>query len=474
MTERANQETRTTRSRSNSSQSRSSHGSAGSSKSTPQPSQGLQHSNVPERTSRIASSHSTQERPSYRYVSVHDRNSSDYTIKEGGQINYGPGEDLGPDEKQALQTHYGINGRAFPDTRLNQYNQSHKNYVKAAQAAGRPLTEQEQVADKIKGKANAPNSSINHIIASGTGQNILNHETLRFNQGKAQVEQSANLSSESGQEAIGSGLAKQAAAVGRVQGYNRGIINERKAESLGGKVQTRKRIYGEPPKPSESSDDSDDSDKDLKRREYIRSKAMAHTLTAFQNPYPEKRSQAYKDVLKMTFDSPGNLRVGDEYGNNQASTGFDAPLNREGKPTDRSENLLAAHQAYVPDRLEDKMFSVDSNENRISSSQSAPSPSTPPPVPGSSRQSQPISRTPSPRPSQAGPSTPPAGPRPLPPHLSTPPAPDPKRQALLPVRPRHPGKQPLASPSTPTPAPRPQSPASPSGSRSRSPSSRRR
>lgn len=300
--------------------------------------------------------------PSYRYVSQQDKQGA-HTV-QGGQINYGPGKNLTPVEKQALKTHYGENGKTFADKRLDQYDSSHQTYVEAvkgrnklkvAEGTNRPLTEQEQVAKDTK--KNAPNSSINHIIASGTGQNIRNHETLRFNQGKAQVDGAANLSPADRQKKISLGLANQAAAVGRVQGYNRAIIDERHDEPLNNHP-TTKRIYGQ-------HSGTLDSEK-------TRNQAMKHTLTAFQGKNPDERSQAYKDVSKMTFDSPGNLRVGDKYGNNQASTGFDAPLDRNSKPTPEAERLLAAHQAFVPDHLENQMFTKDADGNRVSSSQFAP------------------------------------------------------------------------------------------------------
>lgn len=404
MTKEVNHKTRTTRARSNNSHSRASRGSAGSSKSKSPPSHGLQHSKLPESCSPTASSHSPQKNPSHRYVSIQDRN-GDYRIKKGGQINYGPAQDLNAQEQKAIQTHYGEN-KNFAKKRITQYDRQHKTYVEAAQATGRPLTEQEVVAKKTG--ANAPNASINHIIASGTGQNIMNHETLRFNQGKAQVEQSNSLPQSKRQRQIKSGLANQAAAVGRVQGYNRAIINERDGESLP-ETET-----GEAKSSNERSDG-----KQPTKIERTRNKALGHTLTAFQGKESESRKLAYKQVLSMTFDSPGNLRVGDKYGNNQASTGFDPPLNRDGKPTDRSERLLAAHQAYVPDRLEEKMFSVDSNENIISSSQAAPNPNkrksdvSALPASANKKARKAPSSTPSrPKPLQAEPSKPPSRPKP--------------------------------------------------------------
>lgn len=217
------------------------------------------------------------------------------------------------------------------------------------------LTEQEAIAQKTGEQA--PNASINHIIASGSGQNIINHETLRFNQGRTQVEQSTTLPSSEKQKAMQSGIAHQAAAVGRVQGLNRAIIHERHGESLA-YVKDKKRIYGGQKRQIDSVS--------------TRNQSLQHTLTAFQGDTPDLRKQAYRDVLKMTYDSPGNLRVGDEYGNNQASTGFDAPLNCEGEPTERADRLSAAYEAYVPDHLENRMFTVDSDGKRVSSSQATP------------------------------------------------------------------------------------------------------
>jgi hypothetical protein len=313
-------------------------------------------SHLLERLNPPATSNSDGTSSSYRYVSTQDRESS-FQLKKGGQVNYGPAESLTEKEKQDLQTHYGVKDGKNEGVleRKDQYNSKHKTYVNAAHATGRRLTEQEAIAQKT-GKQ-APNASINHVIASGSGQNIINHETLRFNQGRTQVEQSKKLPSSEKQKAMQSGIAHQAAAVGRVQGLNRAIINERHGESLA-HVKDKERIYGGQKGQIDSVS--------------TRNQSLQHTLTAFQGDTPDLRKQAYRDVLKMTYDSPGNLRVGDEYGNNQASTGFDAPLNCEEKPTERADRLLEAYKTYVPDHLENRIFTVDPDGKRVSSSQATP------------------------------------------------------------------------------------------------------
>jgi len=296
----------------------------------------------------------------YRYVSNRDRIVGNYQI--GRQVNHGPTADLNDNQQQQLIQHYG-NGNSVLK-RLNQYDSSHSTYVRAAQSAGRQLTPQERTAQNTN--INASNASINHIIASGTGQNIINHETLRFNQGVNRFNQ-AQAQGQQGQQGQltpqqviaqrGLGIAEQAASVGRIQGYNRAIINERNNEPLNNH-QTTGRIYG------------NDQRRNGLNVGTTGNRALTHTLTAFQGGNPQNRLRAYRDVLKMTFDSPGNIRVGDNYGNNQVSTGFDAPLNQNGVPTERANRLLAAHQTYAPNRLltDNQLFSHDMAGNRLSSS----------------------------------------------------------------------------------------------------------
>ncbi|MHA7634308.1 hypothetical protein [Corallococcus sp. M7] len=273
------------------------------------------------------------------------------TTKVGEQVKYGPTADLNDAQKQKLTQHYGEHGtQKTPQnslSRLTQYSDSHSTYTNAAKASGRPLTEQEaQVAGSAKGKA--PASSINHVIASGTGQNVLNHETLQFKEGVKNANEGAQKLSTAttpqqkaaAQKQIQQGLAQQAAGVGRMQGYSRATLEERHGELTPGQVQGK------------------------------RNNALQNTLTAMQGPDQATRFGAYKDVLKDTFDSPGNLRLGNRTQNTKISTGFDTPLDANGKPTERAERLFHAHQTFGPDRLltEDRLFTKNDKGEAMSSS----------------------------------------------------------------------------------------------------------
>ncbi|RKI12997.1 hypothetical protein D7Y15_17580 [Corallococcus sp. AB030] len=271
--------------------------------------------------------------------------------KVGEQVKYGPTADLNAKQQQKLTDHYGEHGTAKTPqnslNRLTQYSDSHTTYTKAATASGRPLTEQEAlVAGSAKNKA--PASSINHVIASGTGQNVLNHETLQFKEGVKNANEGAQkLSTAStpkekaaAQKQIQQGLAQQAAGVGRMQGYSRATLAERQGELTPAQVQGK------------------------------RNGALQNTLTAMQGPDQDTRFGAYKDVLKDTFDSPGNLRLGNRTQNTKISTGFDTPLDAKGKPTERAERLFQAHQTFGPDRLltKERLFTLDDKGEAMSSS----------------------------------------------------------------------------------------------------------
>ncbi|RKG73316.1 hypothetical protein [Corallococcus terminator] len=275
--------------------------------------------------------------------------------KVNGQVKYGPTGGLNDKQKQHLNEHYGKHGAGVKKqnvlVRLTQYNSSHSTYTNAAQASGRPLTPQELAARKTG--QNAPDSSINHVIASATGQNVFNHETLRFKQGaKDTTAATGELKTATGdalteaQKKTRKGLAEQAASVGRVQGYSRATLAERKGELKAGAVQQKQDA------------------------------ALKNTLTAMQGPDQATRFQAYKDVLKDTFDAPGNLRVGDITQNKKISTGFDAPLDKNGKPTARAERLYQAHQNYGPERLltDGNVFTKNNKGEIMSSSQHADGP----------------------------------------------------------------------------------------------------
>lgn len=291
----------------------------------------------------------------YRYI---DQSMNPTPVNQ--QVNYGPRADIGAPRLAELQQHFGT-----PNVleRITQYNTRHATYVAAAQAGNRPLTIQEEAARRTRGQA--ANASINHVIASGTGQNIFNEGTLMFRDGAART--TANMAAALGPNHPGQqqarlnvlrGLAEQAATVGRQQGYSRAIIEERGGERLTNNPANR-RIYGNA------------QDGQTLRTGETRDKALQHTLTAFQGATPATRFRAYKDVLRMTFDSPGNLRVGDNYGNNLASTGFDMPLTAAQTPTARGKRLLDAHKVFAPPRLltPDRLFTRDLASNaKVSSS----------------------------------------------------------------------------------------------------------
>jgi hypothetical protein len=314
----------------------------------------------------------------------------------GNQVRYAPNKDLTEPQKQELVDHYGSrqSGKTVksPLGRLTRYDPKHSTYVTSAEQTGPPLTEQETLA-KQTGK-NAPNSSIHHVMAAGTGQNILNPETLRFNQGAKQVDDHdktataepprsevpaarAQAMQEDGRLARGKvrkGFADQAAAVGRMQGCSRAILGEGKGEVKGGKA----------------------FDVDAARND-----ALQGTLTAFQGKStaqalsqtpaqgPESRFEAYQGEMKNTFDSPGNLRVFAAEANKKVNTGFAAPLDAQGKPSARANRLLDAHQNYGPDRLltDKRLFTKDDQGNLLSSSKEA-APSWTPPANPSKRKAE--------------------------------------------------------------------------------------
>lgn len=329
----------------------------------------------------------------YRYV---DNTMNPTAV--ANQSNYGPTADINPAQGGQLQGHYGtVNVLA----RVNQYNARHATYIAAAQTGGRGLTIQENTARLTN--AQAPNASINHVIASGTGQNIFNEGTLQFRAGAARVQanraaalaplppqvpalglgnvqQQGNAILQRGQarREVMHGFAEQVAAVARQQGYSRAIINERGNEPLHNNPSNR-RIYGAAQAGG------------ALQVAPTRNLALQHTLTALQGPTAASRFRAYKDVLRMTFDSPGNLRVGDSYGNNLASTGFDMPLTANQQPTARGARLLHAHQTFAPARLltPNRLFTVtQQNQDRVSSSIQFAPPRIPLMLPGPANANQ--------------------------------------------------------------------------------------
>lgn len=288
-----------------------------------------------------------------------------------GQINYGPTADLTAADVASLSARYGVKqhgqhaGIPHAARRLSQYSRTHATYVRAAHVTGRHLTIQEH--DAATNNRQAQNASINHVLASGTGQNILNHETLRFASGTARVNAhvgaalAAPIFAPPGpaQRQVLFGLAEQAAAAARVQGYSRSMVRERAGERLP-YTGTNRRIYGAGQIGAGNALDVGQT----------RNRALQHTLTAFQGATAPQRYRAYRDVLRMTFDSPGNLRVGDDYGNNQVSTGVDLPMTAAGGATARAHRLWHAHQTFAPARLltPQRTFTRDSHDRILSSS----------------------------------------------------------------------------------------------------------
>lgn len=232
----------------------------------------------------------------------------------GHQVKYGPTAAIGSNDQQELTRHYGHE----TSTRLSQYKTDHGHYVRSAQTAGRGLTEQEFIVDR-DGKVG--NASINHVIASGTGQNLMNQMTLAFNDGittfqkrRENVESSGN---ENHRKAEFGGIAKQAAAVARMTGIGRAMLTEE--------------IPATP------------TDADLDVHVEKRNAMAKNVLTAFQGPSSGPRYQGFKDYLRDTFDSSGNLRVGHRTGNIRVSTGLDIPLTAGLTPTPRGERLYKAN-----------------------------------------------------------------------------------------------------------------------------------
>jgi hypothetical protein len=238
------------------------------------------------------------------------------------QVKYGPSAQLNKRSMSALNTHYG----ADVGPRLSQYSSDNRKYPEAARATGRPLTEQEHDIQKGKDPGSA---SINHLIASGTGQNLLNRMTMQFHEGQQNVFGSAKSPNgpQDAQKAMMKGFAMQAAAVGRMTGLGRAILAE----------ETPNMGYG----------------RDRVQTLFDKRMLMKRdVLKSFEGKDPTVRHESYKNYMKNTFDSFGNLRLGQGQGNGRVSTGFDMPLTSGGKPTQHGLRLHSALVTYgLPDML---------------------------------------------------------------------------------------------------------------------------
>ncbi|MFM0016309.1 hypothetical protein PQR46_36645 [Paraburkholderia sediminicola] len=252
---------------------------------------------------------------------------SNFLYDKGGvklehQVKYGPGAGIGSSDQSGIDTHYG----AKTKPRLTQYSSNREHYVSAANQTGRPLTHQE--FDVSQRKDPGP-TSINHVIASGTGQNLMNQMTLQFNQGVARVG-TAKFGKD--QKGMLTGIAQQAAAVGRMTGIGRAIQTEEAPQGrLARPVSDNPGGAGREPR-----------DAHLFKRDTM----TKNVLSAFQANTEQARYGAYKGYLKSTFDSFGNLRLGHGTGNGRVSTGLDIPLTSKMMPTARGERLYQANLTF--------------------------------------------------------------------------------------------------------------------------------
>ncbi|WGS52885.1 hypothetical protein LFL96_32445 [Paraburkholderia sp. D15] len=262
-------------------------------------------------------------------------------VKLDHQVKYGPGAGIDTTHQGQIDTHYG----AKTKPRLTQYSSNRNHYVRAANESGRPLTHQE--FDVSQGRNPGP-TSINHVIASGTGQNLMNQMTMQFDRGvetfdsgraglaKAGIAKRDPTKYDASKlgvlnrdrlDVLG-GIAQQAAAVGRMTGIGRAIVTEEAplevlSKNPGG-AQGEQRHWH------------------LGKRD-----AMAkNVLSAFQAPTLDARYSGYKSYLKSTFDSFGNLRLGHGTGNGRVSTGIDIPLTSSMTPTPRGERLYQANLTF--------------------------------------------------------------------------------------------------------------------------------
>ncbi len=227
------------------------------------------------------------------------------------QVKYGPGIGFSPQERGQLHDHYSTKKVT---QRYTQYNANRNTYVQAAQRMGRGLTLQER---DVNAGRNPGSTSIDHIIASGTGQHAMNRTTLEFLKGGKQSGQ-GNLKNKFG------GIAQQAAAIGRMRGLGREILRE----------ESRTEGYGSVVNGGSKSEHGAFIAK--------RNKMSKDISRAFERG----DENAYKRFMKHTFDSTGNLRLGQGSGNSRVSTGFDMPLDSNLKPTQRGSRLLHAYKTF--------------------------------------------------------------------------------------------------------------------------------
>lgn len=269
------------------------------------------------------------EENNFYYDDQHDANRPDIIY----QVKYGPAADISDADKQWLKQYYGED----VTKRYTQYNSKRPFYAEAAQQTGRPLTYQEAAVNEGRDPGSA---SINHLIASATGQHLINQMTLLHRAGAQQFEEAKKAQSQQGDN-IGeeeaeslwkqkrTGLAKQAAAMGRLRGFGRAILADEYA----------RHGYG-----TELRDvwvATDYNANTLKRN-----RMAADIQRALEGKTKADRLQAYKNFMANTFDSTGNLRLGHGKGNGRVSTGFDMPITEKATPTPRGRRLFEANYNY--------------------------------------------------------------------------------------------------------------------------------
>ncbi|MGE5493598.1 MAG: hypothetical protein ACM31P_20260 [Actinomycetota bacterium] len=268
------------------------------------------------------------------------------------QVKYGPEANLLSQDIGQLNTFYGGGGKGGVGKRLTQYETDHNKYVDAAKKSGRGLTEQEAVVDQTG--VNLKGASINHVIASGTGQNTLNHMSRQFQSGRNMLDESslkrATIDKEGlmmekdkddvdlARKSVMKGLAMQAAAIGKMSGLGRAILKEESPD-----IGCGKKLGPEEKK-------LDDPGKAMEKRNLM----AKDVRDAFQGKTAEVRYGGYKSYLAHTFDSFGNLRVGHGSINTRVSTGFDMPLDAKNQPTQRGLRLFEAYRTHVPEAVQEK------------------------------------------------------------------------------------------------------------------------
>lgn len=295
------------------------------------------------------------------------------------QVKLGPRAGLKNDQVEEL---YGMFGRArLIDKkgkgakrkevdgslkRFSQYPKETSDYVEFANTGKRLLTDTER---KVEERSSV-SAQRNHIIASGVGQNAMNHMALQFKKGKATVGTSmeqlkAEGPNDTQKKDIRLGIAEQAAAVGRMMMFGRGIVSEDKRLDHGDTSTKQKES-----KADERYEENIYKPNELKSNK--RKELMHELMVAFDSgtgsdeQMRKMRGHAYQNFLKNSFDSHPNMRLGRQRENAQVSTGFDPTLieNNSGHldMTDRSKNLLAVQRSAIlphhPGYDDGQVFSV--------------------------------------------------------------------------------------------------------------------